>query len=87
MERDDLTGHFNAVGQQSIRVGEVAQALSAQFGGPSVPVIRDIADVIAEFGGWAAGTALDQQMSAQKLRDAVGWVPKFTDFTDVSSYL
>lgn len=87
LERDDLTGHFNAVGQQSIRVAQVAQALSDHFGGPSVPVIRDIADVVAEFGGWAAGTALDQQMSAQKLWDAVGWWPKYTDFTDVSSYL
>lgn len=87
LERRDLTGHFNAVAQQSIRVGQIANALSTHFNSPATPIIRDIADVIAEFGGWAAGTVLDQQMSAQKLRDATGWRPKYSDFTDVSSYI
>ncbi|MFT5343591.1 MAG: hypothetical protein ACI9BH_002812 [Paracoccaceae bacterium] len=36
---------------------------------------------------WAAGAALDQQMSAQKLCDAVGWRPKHTYFEDVSVFI
>lgn len=83
LERGDLTGHFNAVAQQGIAVGRVAQAIATYFGSPKHLIIRDMPDVVAEFGGWAVGAALDQQMSGEKLCDAVGWQPKHTDFEDV----
>jgi nucleoside-diphosphate-sugar epimerase len=75
------------VAQQCIAFGRVAQAIASHFGGPKRLIVLDIADVVAEFGGWATGAALDQQMSAQKLCDAVGWRPKHTYFEDVSVFI
>lgn len=41
-------------------------------------------EAIARHGAWAEGPALDQQMSAAKLREAIGWPPVWADFSAVA---
>ena len=80
MERPDLVGHFNAAAERGVAVGEIVAAISQAFDSPHRPVVQRIDAVIAEFGAWAEGAALDQQMSGQKLRAATGWEPSVTDY-------
>ncbi len=82
LERRDLIGHFNAVGEEGVRVGDIAQSFAERVGGLPEPVIMNVSDLVRDFGDWAAGPALDQQLSANKLRSATGWVPAVTDYRD-----
>jgi len=47
------------------------------------PLVRDVSDVVAEHGDWAAGPAIDQQISGDKAASALGWQPKHTDILSV----
>lgn len=80
LEQHDLVGHFNAVGEEGVRVGDIAQSFAARVGGLPEPVILKVSDLVRDYGEWAVGPALDQQLSAKKLRDATGWFPKVTDY-------
>ncbi|SFE30501.1 NAD-dependent epimerase/dehydratase family protein [Shimia marina] len=80
LERHDLVGHFNAVGEEGVRVGNIAHSFTARVGGLPEPVILNVPDLVRDYGEWAAGPALDQQLSAEKLRDATGWSAKVTDY-------
>ena len=80
VERLDLVGHFNAVAEQGVAVGEIVSVISQAYGSRHEPIVRSINDVIAENGAWAKGPTLDQQMSGQKLKAATGWEPLFTDY-------
>jgi len=80
LENQNLTGHFNASTQEGVRVSEITAEIAKQFGSSSQTVGRKMESVIAEYGSWAEGPSLDQQMTAQKLRTTTGWQPVFTDF-------
>lgn len=74
VETPALTGHFNAAAQEGARVGDVATWISSTFGAGSTKVIPK--DRLAEqFGIWAEGPTLDQQ-----LRAATGWTPEILDY-------
>nr|WP_293577791.1 NAD-dependent epimerase/dehydratase family protein [Phaeobacter sp.] len=80
VERSDLVGHFNVVAEEGVTVSRITTVISEAFGSPEEPIIRSLDDAIAENGDWAKGPTLDQQMSARKLRSALGWQPETTDF-------
>lgn len=76
LERPELTGHFNAAAQEGVRVDDIAAEIAGRFGRPARFPVRSVEDLVAEYGGWAEGPTLDQQMSAAKLRKAAGWTPR-----------
>ena len=73
----NLVGHFNAVAEEGVNVGNIASVISEAYGSPREPIIRTVDE--------AKGPTLDQQMSARKLRSAVGWQPQITDFAELTS--
>ena len=81
LDHPDLTGHFNAVAQEGVYVDRIIQTIAAGYGTTNTPILRSVHDVVAQYGDWAKGPTLDQQMSAQKLCSATGWRPQITDFT------
>ncbi len=80
VQRADLVGHFNAVAEQGVAVGEIVQTISEVCGSTRDPISVRVDEVIAEHGAWARGPALDQQMSGRKLQAATGWQPHVTDY-------
>jgi nucleoside-diphosphate-sugar epimerase len=82
VERPEVQGHFNAVSETGVRVGEIAHTVARAFGHGGERIIRSAADVVCEHGAWALGPTLDQQMSAAKLR-AAGWAPTFLDYREL----
>ncbi|MEP3946937.1 NAD-dependent epimerase/dehydratase family protein [Ascidiaceihabitans sp.] len=78
--RPDLRGHFNAVAQQGVRVGDIANTITHFYASQSRPVVRSVADVMQAHGAWAKGPTLDQSLSSAKLQTATGWHPRFTKF-------
>lgn len=81
-ERADLVGHFNASAEEGVAVGKIASVVSQAYGTPTEPVIRTRDEAVKVHGPWAIGPTLDQRMSAQKLRSATGWQPRWTNFAD-----
>ena len=43
-------------------------------------LIRTLKHVVAKHGPWAEGPTLDQQMSAAKIQDLCGWMPRHIDY-------
>ncbi|MEM1387058.1 MAG: NAD-dependent epimerase/dehydratase family protein [Pseudomonadota bacterium] len=80
VERRDLVGHFNAVAEEGVPVGDLARTIARAYGGPREPVVLDMDAAIAAHGASAKGPMLDQRMSGEKLRAATGWAPQVTDF-------
>jgi nucleoside-diphosphate-sugar epimerase len=80
LERPELTGHFNAVAEQGVRVGDIARTIAQAFDNTLSPSIASVDEVVAQHGAWAKGPTLDQQMSAAKLRAATGWTPEVVDY-------
>jgi nucleoside-diphosphate-sugar epimerase len=70
---------YNVCAQIGVRVGDLATATSRRLGLAARPVIRSVADVVAEHGQLALGPTLDQQMSSEKITRQLGWVPVHTD--------
>jgi nucleoside-diphosphate-sugar epimerase len=66
---------YNGATEHGVRVGDIVDVMSARFNLPSHPLIRSVEDAVAEYGDWAAGYALDQQMSGEKARAELGWNP------------
>jgi nucleoside-diphosphate-sugar epimerase len=82
-ERQDLVGHFNAVSEEGIPVGQISSTLSEAMSSPQEPTLRSVESLVREYGDWARGPTLDQQMSANKLVAATGWAPKISDYSQV----
>ncbi|MEM7633270.1 MAG: NAD-dependent epimerase/dehydratase family protein [Pseudomonadota bacterium] len=80
LTRPDLTGHFNAVSQEGVRVGDIAAGFAGVYGNTHEMRILAVEDLVRKHGAWAKGPTLDQQMSAGKLRSATGWQPLVTDY-------
>ncbi len=80
MERPDLEGHFNAVAEEGVAVGEIVSAVVRAYGSQVEPVAVSADEAIAKNGAWAKGPTMDQQMSGQKMRASTGWEAQVTDY-------
>ena len=81
-----MRGHFthsrardHVAAEEGVWVRDIVAAIARRYGVAKEPYVRSIADVVAEHGDWAAGPAIDQQMSSDKIRKVLGWSPKRTD--------
>lgn len=82
VESKNLVGHFNAAAEEGVPVGHIATTVARAFGSPQELVVRDVEEVMKEYGAWAKGPTLDQKMSSHKLRVATGWQPRTHDFAE-----
>jgi nucleoside-diphosphate-sugar epimerase len=74
---------YNAAVVDGLPVGAIARAFATRFGtARKEPEVVDVETVVAELGEWARGYALDQQMSGEKARRELGWVPRRLDPLD-----
>lgn len=63
-----------------LAVGRIARAFAKRFGTRRAdPEIISTEAIVAEFGDWANGYALDQRLSGAKARWELGWRPKHLD--------
>jgi len=67
--------HYNIAAEKGVMVSHMAEVIGQRYSLTSPPLVRDITEVIAEQGAWAAGPALDQQMSGEKALSELGWHP------------
>ncbi len=75
---------FNGSAMNGIAVGDIAHAIARSKGVDRNPVIHSTEYAIREWGAWADGFALDQQMSSQKAKAQLGWQPQHVDvFKDI----
>ncbi len=79
LERGTPGQSYNAATQVGVLVGDAVAVLAERFGVTASPLVRGLADVLAEQGDWAEGPTLDQQMSGRKLMESLGWRPTRTD--------
>lgn len=70
---------YNVAAQTGVRVGDIVTAMGRRLGLDREPLVRPVDDVVEEYGTWAVGPTLDQQMSAKKIISTLGWVPQKTD--------
>ncbi|CUH87295.1 hopanoid-associated sugar epimerase [Phaeobacter sp. CECT 5382] len=76
-----LVGSFNVAAQQGVSMQRIVDEIVRRRGHDGAYVIRSRKHVMFKHGAWAEGPTLDQQMSAEKLRNTCGWVPEVHDFT------
>ncbi|NSY38485.1 NAD-dependent epimerase/dehydratase family protein [Leisingera sp. ANG59] len=82
LENPELTGHFNASAQDGVSVAEITGEIARRHGHDSGYVVRSLKHVLFEYGAWAEGPVLDQQMGSSKLRRLTGWQPQYASFRD-----
>ena len=70
---------YNAAAINGVTIGEITHTIVKRLGIGTDPVVTDVETAQRELGSWAAGYALDQQMSAQKAMDQLGWRPTHLD--------
>jgi len=70
---------YNGAAIDGIEISKIAAALSTRYGLTRAPEVMSVSDAISEFGSWAGGFALDQQMSGEKAKRELGWAPRHTD--------
>jgi len=76
---------YNGAAVDSISVGTLARAMARRAGVEVTPLVRPIAEAVAQFGEWARGYAIDQRMSGNRARKELGWAPAHTDpIADIS---
>jgi nucleoside-diphosphate-sugar epimerase len=85
LERAPPGACYNGAAVDSVTVGALARAMALRAGAPAEPLIRPIAEAVAEQGDWARGYAIDQRMSGAKARLELGWSPAHPDpIADIS---
>ena len=62
-----------------ITIGEITRTIAKRLGMTADPVVCDVETAKSEIGSWAEGYALDQQISGDKAKVQLGWVPKHTN--------
>lgn len=82
LDKGEAGDVFNASAIDGVAVGAIARAISAIAGNGCDPIIYNVEQAKAEFGDWAEGYALDQQMSGQKARTELSWRPEHIDVFD-----
>lgn len=70
---------YNATAINGVTIGEITRTIARRLGVTEQPVVIDVAAAQREFGEWADGYALDQQLSSQKAMDELGWRPLHLD--------
>ncbi|QFI69333.1 NAD-dependent epimerase/dehydratase family protein [Sinorhizobium alkalisoli] len=71
---------YNGAALTGLPVGPLASAIATVFGGADCNTRIISADEVAKLRGeWARGYALDQSMSGEKARSALGWRPVHLD--------
>ncbi len=70
---------YNVCSEQGVRVGDIAAVVAKRFSLKLKPLVRSVEDVTADHGAWAVGATLDQQMSAEKVKQSLGWNPLHDD--------
>ncbi|MFC5828116.1 hypothetical protein [Nonomuraea insulae] len=67
---------LHGVGEEAVRVSDVAVAADLAAGGPGRALAWPVAEAAAEIGEqYAASLALDQAISSARTRQALGWTP------------
>ena len=85
MEKGREGDVFNVAAIDGLAVGTIARAIAKRCNADPDPVFRSVESAQAEYGSWAEGYALDQQMSGDKARSELGWKPRHTDvIADIS---
>lgn len=80
LEMPELTGHFNVSAEEGVYVEDIVQTFDLHYGNFGYSQRRNIEELIHEYGGWAEGPTIDQQMSAEKLKAATQWQPLISDY-------
>ncbi len=81
LERPELTGEFNVCAQSGVPVSQIIAEIAQRSGHVSGYVVRTLKYVLCKHGAMAEGPTLDQQMSAEKIRQLIGWEPEHGCFT------
>lgn len=79
LEKGQPGEHYNVASEEGVMVADMVDVIGQRFAITTEPFVRNVSDVIAEQGDWAAGPALDQQMSGAKAMSELGWRPTVTD--------
>ncbi len=80
--RPDLIGAYNVAAQHGVSVQDILTHIVETFDHNGSFLIRDAAYVLRNFGAMGQGPMLDQQMAAEKIKDATGWKPRLRDFRE-----
>ena len=73
---------YNVSGEEGVRIGDIVDRLIKRLSLKTSPNIRPINEVVKEQGQWAIGPTLDQQMSAEKIKLELGWLPVHQNILD-----
>jgi nucleoside-diphosphate-sugar epimerase len=79
LERSPPGESYIGAAVEGYPVGRIARAFARRFGTKPTPEIVSEDAITAELGEWARGYALDQQLSGDKARRELGWVPRYLD--------
>lgn len=80
LENKDLTGSYNVAAECGVRVSDIVAEIARRNHHQAGYLIRTLKHVVAKHGPWAEGPTLDQQMSAAKIQDLCGWMPRHIDY-------
>ena len=80
-ETPGLTGSFNIASEAAAPLRRIFHEIVKTSGHDGSYIVRSRDWVRRTHGPLAEGPALDQQMSAAKAQEVLGWTPRHTDFT------
>ena len=80
LERGTSRASYIGAAIAGFPVGRIARAFAQRFGlRDHAPQIVSADAIAAELGDWARGRAMDQQLSGEKARRELGWMPVHLD--------
>jgi nucleoside-diphosphate-sugar epimerase len=80
LERGTSRTSYIGAAIPGLPVGRIARAIAQRFGlRDQAPQIVSANAIAAELGDWARGRAMDQQLSGEKARRELGWMPVHLD--------
>ena len=85
LEQGTSGSAYNVCSEQGVRVGDIAMARAKKFNLTKPPRVLAKKDVLLEQGDWALGPMLDQCMSAEKIRNELGWHPAYTSIVNIAA--
>ena len=85
LERGNQGDIYNAATNHGVTIGKITRTIASRLGINADPVVCDTKTAIEEYGSWAEGYALDQQISGEKARFQLKWRPEYEDvFAEIS---
>lgn len=79
LESAEQGSHYNGAGIVSMEIGKIARVIARRYGKSVDIVAIPVEQAQREFGSWIEGYALDQQMTSDKAKRDLGWMPEHTD--------